>query len=140
MALLRWRPGSCVAVRRKPRRCVGTARAALSPLRAHAACRSRAGSDTTVYVAAYDGTIHAARARSPAQRSRSSHLLSLLFAQISALYGTPRYTSAYPTFVTAAMAVGGAQGASYRLSTDAIMFSSIALGPEGASCAMQSRC
>lgn len=58
--------------------------------------------------------------------------------QISALYGTPRYTSAYPTFVTAAMAVGGAQGASYRLSTDAIMFSSIAIGPEGALCASQS--
>ena len=48
------------------------------------------------------------------------------------MYGTPRYTSAYPTFITAALAVGGAQGGAYRLSTDAIMFSSIALGPEGA--------
>ena len=47
------------------------------------------------------------------------------------MYGTPRYTSAYPTFVTAALAVGGAQGGSYRLSTGAVMFSSIALGPEG---------
>ena len=83
-----------------------------------------------MYVAAYDGTIHAVRALSSAQRPRSTHLVSLL--QISAKYGTPRYTDAYPTFITAAMAVGGAQGASYRLSTKAVMFSSIAIGPEGA--------
>ena len=50
------------------------------------------------------------------------------------MYGTPRYTDAYPTFITAALSVGGAQGGSYRLSTQAIMFSSAALGPEGARC------
>ena len=48
-------------------------------------------------------------------------------SQISAKYGTSRYT-----FVTAALAAGGAQGGAHRLDTGAMMFSSIALGPNGA--------
>jgi hypothetical protein len=49
-------------------------------------------------------------------------------AQVSAKFGTAR-----EAFITATLAAGGAQGGAHRLDTGAQMFSSLALGPNGAS-------